>query len=90
MASRSLVEEYMGPLLAGNRVGCRKFVHEQAATAQDPTKVYHELLWPAMERVDKLYRADRINAAAESMATRINRSIADQMQLNLTLREPNG
>lgn len=83
MASTSLVEEYMSPLLAGNRIRCREYVREQLDNAADPTTVYEELLWPAMERVEKLYRSDRINAASESMATRINRSIADQMQLRL-------
>jgi methanogenic corrinoid protein MtbC1 len=43
-----------------------------------------------MERVEKLYRSDRINAASESMATRINRSVADQLQLSLIRRDSNG
>lgn len=59
-------------------------------SVQDPTSLYHELLWPAMERIEKLYRADRINTATEHMATRINRSIADQLQPSLARSEPNG
>ncbi len=90
MASSLLVEEYMAPLLSGDRVACRKFVLEQLAKANDPTDLYDELLWPAMERVAKLYRSDRINAVSEGMATRINRSIADQLQLRLTPLEANG
>ncbi len=90
MPSSSVVEQYLAPLLAGNRVACRKFVNEQVLMAEDVTVIYHDILWPAMERVDKLYRADRINVASESMATRINRSIADQLQLKMTLRELNG
>jgi methanogenic corrinoid protein MtbC1 len=43
-----------------------------------------------MERVDKLYRGDRINTATEHMATRINRSIADQIQLALKPSAPLG
>jgi methanogenic corrinoid protein MtbC1 len=43
-----------------------------------------------MERVEQLYRADRINAATEHMATRINRVIADQVQLRLERKPPNG
>ena len=90
MPSSPLVEQYMAPLLAGNRVACRKLVGEQVAEADDPITVYHDLLWPAMERVDKLFRSDRINAVAESMATRINRSIADQLQLKLPAGKPIG
>lgn len=90
MPSSALVEQYMTPLLAGDRTSCRQLVHEQVAPRTDAARLYHELLWPAMERVDKLYRTDRINAASEGMATRINRSIADQLQLRLTTRPRNG
>ena len=90
MATGSLLKEYIPPLLAGNRVACRKLVQDRVRKADDPATLYHELLWPAMEQVDKLYRTDRINAVAESMATRINRSIADQLQLSLIQRKQNG
>lgn len=90
LASSTLLEEYIAPLLAGHRIACREYVSKQTAQTKNPTSLYHELLWPAMERVDKLYRADRINAAAENMATRINRSIADQLQMHLPRAQPNG
>ena len=77
------LDEYMGPLLAGNRTACRNLVLRKLESAPDPALVYEELLWPAMEHLEKLYRGDRINTATEHMATRINRSIADQVQMNL-------
>lgn len=86
----TMLEGYMAPLLSGNRVTCRKFVHEQLSAVSDPISLYEGLLWPAMERVSKLYRQDRINAVAESMATRINRAIADQLQVHLPQSPPNG
>jgi methanogenic corrinoid protein MtbC1 len=82
-ANHRIVEEYVAPLLAGNRSACRELVKRELETALDPESLYHELLWPAMEHIDKLYRNDRINSAAEHMATRINRSIADQLQAHL-------
>jgi methanogenic corrinoid protein MtbC1 len=90
MTSRSFIDDYVDPLLTGNRIACREFAKTHVESSDDPATVYHDLLWPAMERVDRLYRADRINAASESMATRINRSIADQMQLYLSRAESNG
>jgi methanogenic corrinoid protein MtbC1 len=84
------LDDYLTPLLAGNRIACREFVNDQLARTDDPTTVYREVLWPAMEKVAKLYRTDRIDTAAEHMATRINRSIADQLQLKLQRRDPNG
>ena len=83
MPFTAVVEEYMGPLLAGDRSACRQFVLGQLEKTPDPSILYHELIWPAMERVEKLYRGDRINVASEHMATRINRAIADQLQLQL-------
>jgi methanogenic corrinoid protein MtbC1 len=84
------VEEYVTPLLAGDRAACRRFVMGTLEAMGDPTRLYHELLWPAMDRVEKLYRSDRINTAAEHMATRINRCVADQLQSRLPQAEPNG
>ena len=83
MRSAVLLEKYMEPLLAGNRIACRDMVMGQVKKLVDPSTIYADLLWPAMEQVDKLYRTDRINTAAEHLAVRINRSIADQIQLNL-------
>ncbi len=90
MASSSVLNRYMTPLLAGNRVACRDIVVDQINDTADSAEFYRDVLWPAMERIDHLYRTDRINAAAEHMATRINRSIADQVQLKLKRTESNG
>lgn len=90
LAPASFVDEYMVPLLAGNRPACREILRRHKVAVPDPVTAYHELLWPAMERVEKLYRADRINLASEHMATRINRSIADQLQAQLSRSVPNG
>lgn len=90
MSSSNLLDRLMTPLLAGNRRTCRDLVAEKLAQSKSATDVYANLLWPAMERVEKLYRTDRINAASEHMATRINRSIAEQLQSHLTMSPPNG
>ena len=90
MSTSPNVEEYLRPLLAGDRAACRAFIQRQVSKSADVVPLYHGLLWPAMERVDKLYRADRINAASEHMATRINRSVADQLQLSLEPVDRNG
>ncbi|MCO6439126.1 MAG: cobalamin-dependent protein [Phycisphaerae bacterium] len=86
----SFLDDYMVALLAGKREGCRTLVKRALDRANGAIPVYRELLWPAMERVEKLYRGDRINTAAEHMATRINRCIADQLQVALDRSEPIG
>lgn len=90
MKNSTALDRYMPAVLAGNRTACREIVLELAKDSYDPTTVYHDLLWPSMERVESLFRNDRINAASEHMATRINRSIADQVQLHLKPMPSNG
>ncbi len=87
MPSHHLLESYITPLLSGNRVACRTMVMQEASRSKDVRPLFHDLLWPAMERVEALFRGDRINTAAEHMATRINRTIADQLQGHLTQRD---
>jgi methanogenic corrinoid protein MtbC1 len=45
-----------------------------------------DIIWPVMVEVDTLWRGDKINSAQESMATRINRTLVDQLQNKLPRR----
>jgi len=84
------LEEFVQLLVAGDRIVCRELIDRELTACGHADRVYRDLLWPALEKIDKLYRTDRINAAVEHMATRIARSIADQLQVHLVVREPNG
>ncbi len=91
MPSSSLLDRYLEPLLEGNRKACRDIVRKQLDNLHDNAVcLYHDLLWPSMERVERLFRADRINLATEHMATRINRVMADQIQPWLRQMPANG
>ncbi|MBI1825322.1 MAG: cobalamin B12-binding domain-containing protein [Planctomycetes bacterium] len=84
------LEEYTSNLLAGNRPVCRRIINDLRQTMKTTDSIYHDLIWPAIERIEKLHRADRINLAAEHMATRINRAIADQLQTGLSMSPATG
>ena len=90
MASSSLLDKFMPPLLAGDRAVCRSIVQKELARTKVANDLYTDFLWPAMDRVEKLFRGDRINSASEHMATRITRSIADQLQPHLRVKPPDG
>jgi methanogenic corrinoid protein MtbC1 len=90
MRASSELESFLSSLLSGDRVESRRFVQDKLTGLSEPMPVYRDLLWPAMERIDRLFRTDRINAATEHMAVRILRSIADQVQLSLKRLELNG
>ncbi|MCG3138736.1 MAG: hypothetical protein HJJLKODD_02604 [Phycisphaerae bacterium] len=90
MSLTALRDLYLEKLLQGQRQACGELVWQNMEARQEPEAVYHELLWPAMEQVERLFREDRINIAAEHMATRINRCLADQVQRCLQRRQANG
>ena len=90
MQSDRLFERLVDPLLAGRRCECRKIMEKAIESGMEARKLYERVMWPAMERVARLYREDRINIASEHMATRINRVLADQLQVHLERREANG
>ncbi len=90
MPRSKLMGKYMEQLLQGRRKQCRNLVRGALEHGTRPESLYFDLMWPAMEEVDQLYREDRINIATEHMATRINRFVADQVQGNLKDATPSG
>lgn len=90
MSTERYLDRYVGSLLTGQRQACRDVLAEALSNGIEPKSVYRGMLWPAMETVEKLYRADQINAATEHMATRIGRVLADQLQAKLERKPANG
>jgi methanogenic corrinoid protein MtbC1 len=82
----ALSQQYLEPLLTGDRSVCRRVVEDALAAGGTAFDLLTNLIWPTMERVQQLYKDDRIGASAVNLATRLNRSITDQ----LTARLPKG
>lgn len=81
--SEPLLTRYLQPLLAGRRAECFSIVHGAIDSGLSAERLLRELVWPAMTQVERMFRADRISIAVESMAARINRTVADQLQVHL-------
>lgn len=90
MKKSPLVRRFTEHLLVGNRIACRTMLQEAIGTSTDARNIYGELLWPAMDEVEQLFRSNRINTASEHMATRIARCLADQLQAALVPLTPIG
>jgi len=90
MLNEKFLQRYMESLLAGDRRGCREVIedvlHNNNASI---IGVYSEVIWPMMLEVDKLFRADKITSVQEHLATRINRTIIDQLQNKLPKQQQN-
>ena len=74
---------YLERLLDGDRIGCRTILGEALQTGTPANVVYTDLFWPIMTEVATLYREHRIDRVVEQMATRINRTLVDQLQSKL-------
>jgi methanogenic corrinoid protein MtbC1 len=86
MVRNSILERYLGALLQGDRIRCRAVIEETLQTGVPANSVYADVIWPIMVEIEKLWRADRISPTQEHLATRINRTIVDQLQNKLPRR----
>lgn len=86
----NLSRSYLETLMAGNRHACRNVVEDALNCGLEPVALLNQLIWPTMELLQELYKDDRINQAVFNMATRLNRSITDQVTAQLTRKDLNG
>ncbi|HVT89742.1 MAG TPA: B12-binding domain-containing protein [Tepidisphaeraceae bacterium] len=83
-------ESYLAALLAGERLDARKVIDQAVAGGITAVDLLNHLVWPAMERIQLLYREDHINISSLNLATRLNRLITDQLAAQLPRSESNG
>lgn len=86
MVNQNLIARYLKSLLAGDRNECRVVIEEVLRTGVPAHQVYMDIIWPIMTEIDKLYREDQIDSAQEACASRINRTIVNQLQNKLPRR----
>ena len=87
MNTELILARYLERLLDGDRLGCRDILGEALQTGTPANVIYSDLFWPIMAEVEKLYREHKIDRIQEHMATRINRTLVDQLQNKLPRRE---
>ena len=86
MNKEAILEHYMRALLTGDRNQCRTVIEETLQGGMTAHQVYMDIIWPIMVDIDKLYRKDKIDSAQEAFASRINRTIINQLQNKLPRR----
>ena len=77
--TNDLSQSYLKALLNGDRSAARETIESAIASGSSPMDLLTQLVWPTMELLQELYRDDRITVAALNLATRLNRSITDQL-----------
>ncbi len=86
MVKEKVIAQYLKSLLTGDRNECRTVIEEVLRTGIPAHQVYMDIIWPIMTEIDKLYREDQIDSAQEAFASRINRTIVNQLQNKLPRR----
>ena len=88
--STSLAQKYMKPLLEGDRAQCRQVIEYALFEGASAQELITQLIWPVMETLQSHFREDRINHSTLNLATRLNRSITDQLCSRLERKAANG
>jgi len=86
MIKEGILERYLESLLQGDRKSSRAVIEEILQTGTPTNSVYIDVIWPIMVKIEELLRADKITVVQEHLATRINRTIVDQLQNKLPRR----
>ncbi len=86
MVKQNILARYLEPLLQGDRRACRAAIEEALQSGIPANSVYVDIVWPVMVEIEKLLRADKISPVQEHLATRVNRTIVDQLQNKLPRR----
>jgi methanogenic corrinoid protein MtbC1 len=86
MVKEETLARYLEPLLRGDRTACRGVIEEALQTGIPANSVYMHIVWPIMVEIENLLRKGRISPIQEHLATRINRTIVDQLQNKLPRR----
>jgi methanogenic corrinoid protein MtbC1 len=77
--SSKMQESYLETLLAGDRAACRRIIDAALESGATPYDLVTQLVWQTMELLQSLYREDRISIAGLNLATRLNRTMTDQL-----------
>lgn len=86
MINQEILARYLEPLLRGDRRACRTVIEEALQSGIPANSVYVNIVWPVMVEIEKLLREEKITPVQEHLATRVNRTIVDQLQNKLPRR----
>lgn len=90
LVSAHLNKQYLDLLLAGDRLATRQLVDRTIAEGTSAYDLLTDLVYPTMELMQSLYREDRISITQLNLATRLNRSVTDQLCAQLPRNTENG
>jgi methanogenic corrinoid protein MtbC1 len=82
-------QNYLKALLSGDRLASRRVIESATAAKTSATELLSDLVWPTMELLQELYRDDRITLSSLNLATRVNRTISQELSSQLPRKASN-
>ena len=89
MNTDTFIEKLFPLLITGDRPSARAFVAEAIKSGWTPEDVSENGFWPILDSINTLYRNDQMTSVAHHYATRLLRSLVDQVQAGYTQRKNN-
>lgn len=87
MRREAILESFFNALISGRRAEARAVVDELFDAECPVNAVLSKLFWPTLERIQTLHRHDQLSDLSHHYATRLLRSLTDQMQLRLEQKD---
>ena len=84
MNTDTFIEKLFPLLITGDRPSARAFVADTIASGESPEAIAESAFWPIIDSIQTLYRSDQMTNVAHHYATRLLRSIVDQVQAGFT------
>jgi methanogenic corrinoid protein MtbC1 len=86
-----MIIEQLFPLLAtGDRAAARDLIREALDSGTAPEDIAHDVFWPVLENLDKLFRSDQMTMLAHHYATRLLRNLVDMVQASFERKPDRG
>ena len=86
----ALIERFFTAMISGDRVAARDLLDEVFTADVPAERVASNLIWPTLHQLQAARRADRLSELSYHYATRLMRSLTDQLQLRYEQADRNG
>lgn len=88
--SNALLERFFTCMISGDRLGAREIMDEVYAADVPAERIAGNLIWPTLNQISTMQRNDQLTELCYHYATRLMRSITDQLQMRYEQSESRG
>ncbi len=90
LTSEQLVQRFLDILVTGDRPGARALVQQAISQGFSPDALMSQVFWPSYKKIEEFGRSDQLTTLSHHTATRLLRTLVDQIGAHLTFQPRNG